>query len=65
MLMRYLPVNQQYIINHRYGLNSCERKTRKLIAQDLGISERTVYTQEQSALNRLRKFEKIKALGKK
>ena len=62
MLMRYLPVNQQYII---YGLNSCERKTRKLIAQDLGISERTIYTQEQSALNRLRKFEKIKALGKK
>ena len=65
MAVSYLPEIQQYIINNRYGLNGCSIKTRKVISEELEITERTVYSQEQSALNRLRKFEKIKSLKQK
>ena len=61
----YLPQHQQYIINHRFGLNDSELKSQSELAHELGLTVSQVSYAERAALRRLRKFEKIKALGKK
>lgn len=58
----YLPQHQQYIINHRFGLNGSDLKTQPELAKELGLTVSQVSYAECAALRRLRKFEKIKAL---
>ena len=47
---------EQYIINHRYGLNGCEFRTQKEIAQAVNMSQANVSKIQKNCMKKIRKI---------
>lgn len=47
---------EQYIINHRYGLNGCEFKTQKEIAAEINMSQANVSKIQKNCMKKIKKF---------
>lgn len=47
---------EQYIINHRYGLNGFEFKTQKEIAEEINMSQANVSKIQKNCLRKIKKF---------
>lgn len=47
---------EQYIINHRYGLNGCEFKTQKEIAEEVNMSQANVSKIQKNCIKKIKKY---------
>lgn len=47
---------EQYIINHRYGLNGCDFKTQKEIAQEVEMSQANVSKIQKNCIRKIKKY---------
>lgn len=47
---------EQFIINHRYGLNGCDFKTQKMIATEVNMSQANVSKIQKNCIKKIKKY---------